>query len=135
MSDMRGELRRTYKIEAAHYLPRVHPSHQCHRMHGHNWEITIAVTGEVDEQMGWIVDFSKIDDVFSGQVHRPCDHRLLNEVDGLENPTSENFARWVWQKMWLALGTLPPAEWPEGARFAAVTVAENDRCSFTYRGE
>src|SRR4051794_4180653 len=85
------ELQRRYRFEAAHHLPRVADTHRCHRLHGHSYEIEITVTGEAGADTGWVIDFADIDAVAEA-VCAQLDHRLLNDIDGLENPTSEVLA-------------------------------------------
>ena len=109
---MRTELSRTFRIEAAHRLPNVPAEHKCARLHGHSFEVTLRVGGEVDARLGWIVDYADIDRAFE-PLHALLDHRYLNEVPGLENPTSELLARFVLQRMRLPVG-----------RLLSVTVAE-----------
>lgn len=109
---MRTEITKTFPIEAAHRLPNVPPDHKCARLHGHSFQITLHVTGEVDPQLGWIVDFAELTRAFQ-PIHALIDHRYLNEVPGLENPTSENLARFVLERVQLPAGKL-----------AAVSVAE-----------
>lgn len=92
------EIFKEFTIEAAHRLPNVPAGHKCGRLHGHTFRISVHVRGPVDAGMGWVVDFADIKAAFR-PVEEQIDHRYLNEVPGLENPTSENLARWVWQQI------------------------------------
>jgi 6-pyruvoyltetrahydropterin/6-carboxytetrahydropterin synthase len=87
-----------FQIEAAHLLPNLPAGHKCSRLHGHSYRIAVYIEGEVDEYTGWVMDFADIGKVFE-PVFEKLDHRYLNEIAGLENPTSENLARWVWQQL------------------------------------
>jgi 6-pyruvoyltetrahydropterin/6-carboxytetrahydropterin synthase len=89
---------RVFQIEAAHYLPNVPPGHKCSRMHGHSFRIEIHVSGEVGSQSGWVMDFADLKAAFK-PLHDRLDHYCLNEIEGLENPTSENLARWIWDRL------------------------------------
>jgi 6-pyruvoyltetrahydropterin/6-carboxytetrahydropterin synthase len=110
---VRTELSRTFRIEAAHRLPNVPADHKCARLHGHSFHITLHVGGEVDDRLGWIVDYADLDRAFE-PLHALLDHHYLNEVPGLENPTSELLARFVLERVKLSKG-----------RLLSVTVAEN----------
>lgn len=92
------ELFKQFSIEAAHWLPNVAADHKCRRMHGHSFQIQVYVRGPVDPQLGWVMDFAEIKAAFA-PVEDEIDHRCLNEVEGLENPTSENLARWLWRRL------------------------------------
>jgi len=118
----RFELRRSFRFEAAHHLPQAPDRHPCRRVHGHSYEVELQLVGELNESEGWVIDFATIDGAFS-PVRDELDHRLLNEVEGLENPTSELLARWVWQRL---TATLPG--------LAAVIVRETARSTCVYRG-
>lgn len=100
---VRTEISRQFRLEAAHRLPHVPPDHKCARLHGHSFSITVTVGGEVDPKLGWIVDFAELDRAFQ-PIHAALDHRYLNEVEGLDNPTSENLARWILQRLKLPRG-------------------------------
>jgi 6-pyruvoyltetrahydropterin/6-carboxytetrahydropterin synthase len=89
---------REMHFEAAHRLPNTPEGHKCRRLHGHSYRCEIHVGGTVDPHTGWIRDFSDIKDAFQPLLER-LDHYYLNEVEGLENPTSENLARWIWQRL------------------------------------
>jgi len=91
-----------FRFEAAHRLPHVSAHHKCARLHGHSFRVEIAVAGPVDEKTGWFVDFQKLYDAWK-PLHEQLDHRYLNEVSGLENPTSELLARWIWDRLQPAL--------------------------------
>jgi 6-pyruvoyltetrahydropterin/6-carboxytetrahydropterin synthase len=99
------EIFRGFTFEAAHRLPNVLDGHKCARLHGHSFRVDIYLAGPVNEHSGWIVDFSDIKKAFE-QVHNTLDHQYLNEIEGLENPTSENIARWIWQAIAPALPLL-----------------------------
>jgi 6-pyruvoyltetrahydropterin/6-carboxytetrahydropterin synthase len=89
---------RVFQIEAAHWLPNVPDGHKCARMHGHSFKIEVHVRGEVGEHSGWVMDFAELKQVFQ-PLFEQLDHRCLNDIEGLENPTSENLARWVWHRL------------------------------------
>ena len=90
------EIFKEFQIEAAHRLPNVPEGHKCARLHGHSFQITIYVSGPIDEDSGWVIDFAEIKRAFKPIFHQ-LDHNYLNDIDGLENPTSENLARWIWR--------------------------------------
>ena len=92
------EIYKDFRIEAAHLLPNVPDGHKCGRLHGHSFLIRIYVEGSPDQQTGWIIDFADIVQAFE-PIRKMLDHSYLNEIEGLENPTSENLAIWVWEKM------------------------------------
>lgn len=115
------QLIRTYAFEAAHLLPRVPPGHKCGFMHGHSYTVEIIVEGELDESAGWVIDFAEIDRAWTPLGHR-LDHKTLNDIPGLENPTSENLALWIWR----SLADLPG--------LAEVTISETARSKVRYRG-
>ena len=115
------ELFREFTFEAAHRLINVPDEHKCARLHGHSYRVEIRVTGPVDEHTGWVIDFAEIKDAFA-PLHDQLDHRYLNEVDGLSNPTSENLARWIWDRL---VGQLPLSE---------VVVRETCTSGCAYRG-
>ena len=87
-----------FSFDAAHRLPHVPEGHKCGRLHGHTFQVTIKLSGEVDEKMGWLMDFADIKTI-TQPVLEQLDHYYLNEIEGLENPTSENIAQWMWQKL------------------------------------
>ena len=95
---MSTRLERSYRFEAAHFLPKVPPGHKCARMHGHSYRVEITIQGEVDPERGWIMDFAEIDEHVLPLV-RLLDHQVLNEIDDLANPTSELLARWWWERL------------------------------------
>ena len=92
------EIFKQFSIEAAHWLPNVPPGHKCARMHGHSFQIQVHVRAPVDPHLGWVMDFAEIKAAFA-PIEDLIDHRCLNEVEGLENPTSENLARWLWKQL------------------------------------
>jgi 6-pyruvoyl tetrahydropterin synthase/QueD family protein len=121
---MRVELTKEYSFEAAHRLPRVPAEHKCARMHGHSFRIEVCVAGEVDERMGWLVDYAEITGAVEPLLKRELDHRALNDVPGLENPTSENLCAWLWRRIR-----------PQLQGLVSITVAETCTARCTYRGE
>lgn len=92
------EIYKEFSIEAAHRLPHVPEGHKCGRLHGHSFQVAIHVSGPVDSHTGWVMDFADIKAAFR-PVWEQLDHHYLNDIPGLENPTSENLARWIWQQL------------------------------------
>lgn len=89
---------RIFTLEAAHRLPNVPPGHKCARLHGHSFRVEVHVDGPVDERTGWVMDFADLRQAFQ-PTFDALDHQYLNEIPGLENPTSENLARWIWERL------------------------------------
>jgi 6-pyruvoyltetrahydropterin/6-carboxytetrahydropterin synthase len=87
-----------FRFEAAHRLPHVPAGHKCARLHGHSFKVELAISGQVNPQTGWLVDFGDIHQLWSS-LYDALDHRYLNEIPGLENPTSEVLAKWIWDQM------------------------------------
>jgi 6-pyruvoyltetrahydropterin/6-carboxytetrahydropterin synthase len=96
------EIFKEFTIEAAHKLPHVPPGHKCGRLHGHSFHLEIHVSGMLDAKLGWVIDFADIRSAFRS-IEEQLDHRYLNEIPGLENPTSENLAVWVWDRIKVTL--------------------------------
>lgn len=92
------ELVKDFRFEAAHWLPNVPEGHKCRRMHGHSFRGEIAVRGEIDPHIGWLIDFAELKALVDPLV-KQLDHYLLNEIEGLENPTSERVAIWFWERL------------------------------------
>jgi 6-pyruvoyltetrahydropterin/6-carboxytetrahydropterin synthase len=102
---VRVRLIKEYRFEAAHRLPRVPQGHKCARLHGHSFKIELAIAGPVDPNTGWFIDYGEIDGLWQ-PIHDRLDHNYLNEVEGLDNPTSEVLARWLWERLKPALPAL-----------------------------
>jgi 6-pyruvoyltetrahydropterin/6-carboxytetrahydropterin synthase len=119
---MRAEITKTLAFEAAHLLPNVPENHKCRRLHGHSFRVDIAIEGEVDPNLGWIMDFADLKKAFE-PLYAALDHNYLNEIPGLENPTSENLARWIWERLV-----------PQLPGLVEVTVHETCTSRCTYRG-
>ena len=86
-----------FTFEAAHKLPLVPQDHKCFNLHGHSFRVRVYVEGNINE-MGWVMDFADIK-LMCNPIIDVLDHSYLNELEGLDNPTSENIAIWIWQKL------------------------------------
>ena len=117
------EICKVFQFEAAHRLPNVPPGHKCARLHGHSFRVAVHVRGPVGADTGWVMDFADIKAAFDPLLKR-LDHYYLNEIEGLENPTSEHLARWVWRRL---KPTLP--------LLSKVVVYETCTSKCIYRGE
>ncbi|MEK6676895.1 MAG: 6-carboxytetrahydropterin synthase QueD [Planctomycetota bacterium] len=122
--DVAHEVRlvRTFTFEAAHRLPQAPVEHKCARLHGHSFRVDIVCEGKTDAQKGWLVDYGEIKVAFEPLMEQ-LDHQYLNEVPGLENPTAENIAVWIWHRLKPKLQFL-----------AEVSIAETCNTSCVYRG-
>ncbi len=114
---------KVFSIESAHRLPNLPDDHKCSRLHGHSFQIEIHVRGDVDPDTGWVMDFADISKLFK-PLFEQLDHRYLNDIPGLENPTSENLAKWVWERLQ-----------PDLPLLSAVHVRETCTAGCVYSGE
>lgn len=117
------EIFKEFTFDAAHRLPHVPSDHKCSRLHGHSYRVAVHVEGEMDERAGWIMDFEDIKCAMQPVLNR-LDHYFLNEIEGLENPTSEILARWIWTRLEERLTGL-----------AQVTVRETCTSGCSFRGD
>lgn len=116
------EIWKEFGFEAAHRLPHVPPGHKCARLHGHSFRVEVRVAGPLREPEGWVMDFADLTAAWR-PIHDTLDHHYLNEIPGLENPTSEVLARWIWDRL---APTLPG--------LASVVVRETCTTGCVYRG-
>ena len=119
---MQLELRKTFQFEAAHLLPHLPKAHKCRRLHGHSFKVEVAVAGKCDPKLGWVMDYADISAAVK-PVWSKLDHFYLNEIPGLDNPTSENLAVWIWNRLQPKLPLL-----------TEVVVAETCQSRCVYRG-
>ena len=116
------EIYREFTFEAAHRLPNVPEGHKCARLHGHSYKVTVHIDGPVEQDTGWVMDFGDLKRTVKPLIDQ-LDHYYLNEVPGLENPTSEVLAKWVWDRL---ADSLP---------LTAIAVQETCTSGCIYRGE
>ncbi len=117
------EISKEFNFEAAHRLPNLPAGHKCSRLHGHSFRVVIRIDGPVAQPTGWVLDFGDIKAAFKPLLDR-LDHYYLNEIEGLENPTSEMLAIWIWQRLQ-----------PQLPLLSAVVVRETCTTECVYRGE
>jgi len=120
---MKIELRKTFDFEAAHWLPTFPQGHKCRRMHGHSFHVDVVVVGEVDAARGYLQDYGEIKSAIE-PVRQRLDHYVLNEIEGLENPTAEILAKWIYDRI------QPRLPW-----LAEVRVHETCTTQAVYRGD
>ncbi len=120
---MQVEIARTFSFCAAHALPQAGAGHQCRNTHGHNFSVEVVVQGEVDPDRGWLMDYGDLKRRVAPVISQ-LDHAQLNKIAGLENPTSENLARWIWDQLQTELPGLE-----------RITISETSSTRCTYRGD
>jgi 6-pyruvoyltetrahydropterin/6-carboxytetrahydropterin synthase len=112
---------KNFVFDAAHWLPHVPEGHKCGRMHGHTYRVTLSLEGELDPQLGWVEDFGELKAAFAPLLAR-LDHRCLNEIEGLDNPTAEVLAAWLFERLR-----------PDLPQLAEVTVEETPSSTASFR--
>lgn len=118
-----AELSADFTLASARWLPNVSEGHPCGRVHGHTFGVRLVVRGAIDPDSGWVIDFADLAAAWA-PVQDALDHRLLNEVPGLENPTSEHIALWIWNSLRAQVPSL-----------AAVEISETGGFRVVYRGD
>ena len=117
------ELVTSFGFEASHQLDKAPEHSKCRRLHGHSWKVEVQVAGPVDPETGWVVDYDDIQAACE-PIYDALDHRHLNEVEGLSNPTSEMVAVWIWERLA-----------PELTGLKAVVVHETCTARCIYKGQ
>jgi 6-pyruvoyltetrahydropterin/6-carboxytetrahydropterin synthase len=125
MIKCRTEISKEFRFEAAHRLPFVPAGHKCGRIHGHSFAARITITGPLDEKLGWLMDYADLKEIVEPFIAM-MDHNYLNDIKGLENPTSENVALWLVHKIGPLL---------QGPRLSSVTLSETCESSCTVHVE
>lgn len=118
---MAHRITKRFSFDSAHWLPNVPEGHKCGRLHGHTYAVTLGLEGELDDAMGWIVDFGDIKSVWK-PLEKRLDHHCLNDIEGLENPTAEVMSRWIYEALK-----------PDLPQLADVTVSETANTTAVYR--
>ncbi|MEL6837477.1 MAG: 6-carboxytetrahydropterin synthase QueD [Bacteroidota bacterium] len=117
------EIFKKFTFDSAHYLPFVPDDHKCRRVHGHTYSVRLFIKGDLDPKLGWVADFGDLKAAWR-PIEKQLDHHMLNEVPGLENPTAENIAIWIWRKIK-----------PDLPLLSKVEVCENATSGVLYAGE
>ncbi|HEX4085465.1 MAG TPA: 6-carboxytetrahydropterin synthase QueD [Chthoniobacteraceae bacterium] len=120
---MRARLTKDFTFEAAQTLPNAPEGHKCRLMHGHSFKVEVSVEGEVDPHLGWVYDHARISDAIKPLLEK-LDHGYLNEIEGLANPTIENMAAWLWQRLT-----------PQCPGLCEIVIHETPTARCIYRGE
>tara|TARA_B100000959_G_scaffold273462_1_gene324032 strand:- start:715 stop:1110 length:396 start_codon:yes stop_codon:yes gene_type:complete len=115
---------RTYIIHAARFIPTLNSSHPCSKMHGHTFKIIVELDGLIDKKTGFLMDFYDLDIIVENEIIKKIDHKILNDIDGLENPSSENLSIWIWNQL---IDHLPI--------LAKITISEEDGTGIKYSGK
>ena len=92
------EIYKEFSFDSAHFLPNVPVGHKCREMHGHTYRLKVFIKGELDPELGWIMDFKDLKEALLPVIDQ-LDHKLINNIQGLQNPTAENITVWIWQQI------------------------------------
>ena len=90
---------RTYTVHSARFIPTLDSNHPCSKMHGHTFKIIIELDGPINKDTGFVMDFYDLDVIVNEKIIKKIDHKVLNEIDGLDNPSSEFLSIWIWNKL------------------------------------
>jgi len=120
---MKARLTKDFYFESAQRLPRLPEGHPCKELHGHSFKVEVSIEGEVDPEIGWIYDHARISEAMEPIIEE-LDHSYLNDIPGLENPTIENMAAWIWKRLALILPGL-----------AEIVLHETPKARVSYQGQ
>ncbi len=115
---------RTYTIHSARFIPTLDSNHPCSKMHGHTFKIIIELDGPIDDAIGFVMDFYDLDTIVDNKIIKKIDHKILNEIEGLENPSSEYLSIWIWNKL---IDSLP--------MLSQITISEEHGTGIQYSGK
>ena len=115
---------RTYTLHSARFIPTLDTNHPCSKMHGHTFKIIIEIDGSIDEQTGFVMDFYDLDIIVNDKIINKIDHKILNDIEGLENPSSEHLSVWIWNQLIVHIPIL-----------SEITVSEDIGTGIKYSGQ
>tara|TARA_B100000959_G_C14873567_1_gene579379 strand:- start:283 stop:642 length:360 start_codon:yes stop_codon:yes gene_type:complete len=115
---------RTFRFHSARYLPKLDDDHICKKMHGHTFNLTIYVKGKINKKNGFVIDFYDIDKIVNNKIISKIDHKVLNDLPDLPNPTSEHLCKWIWDKLHLQFDIL-----------SKIILSEDHGTGIVYKGE
>jgi 6-pyruvoyltetrahydropterin/6-carboxytetrahydropterin synthase len=118
---MNARITKAFNFDAAHHLPHVPAGHKCGRPHGHSYRVILGLEGPLHPELGWVQDYGEVKEAFAPLLER-FDHHDLNEIPGLENPTAEMLAIYIYEELKPVLPLL-----------ADVTVCESPTAEAVYR--
>src|SRR5262245_22653904 len=120
------EIYREFSFDAAHYLPMLPEGHKCNEMHGHTYHLKVYIKGNLNPTPGWVMDFKEMKNKINTVIDE-VDHKTLNKLPGLENPTAENIILWFWQKLKPLLPDLSRIELKETASTGVIYSGEDNQ--------
>jgi 6-pyruvoyltetrahydropterin/6-carboxytetrahydropterin synthase len=115
---------RTFRFHAARHLPNLDDNHICKQTHGHTFNLTVYVEGNIDTTTGFVIDFFDIDKIVNANILSIIDHKLLNDIPNLSNPTSENLSKWIWNTLAVKIDGL-----------SKISLSEDHGTGIIYKGE
>jgi len=115
---------RTFRFHSARHLPLLDDNHICKKMHGHTFNLKVYITGKVDNKNGFIIDFYDIDQIVNDRIISKIDHKVLNDLPNLSNPTSEHLCKWIWDKLYQHFNSL-----------TKIILSEDHGTGIVYKGE
>ena len=121
------EIYKNYKFHASRYLINVPKGHICSKMHGHTFTLTIVIDGPINKETDFVMDFYDIDAIYKKHIHNALDHQILNDVEGLESPTTENLCIWVFQRL--------KGAFPNSVDLVSISINEGEDYGCSYYGE
>ena len=119
------KLFKEYKIHSARFLSKLPPDHPCSKMHGHTFFVKLLLSGNPDPENDFIIDFYELDKIFEGHIFKVLDHSILNDIEGLESPTTENIAKWIYDKLKSILPIIDSVSVTEGENYGCIYEGEN----------
>ena len=115
---------RTYTLHAARFIPTLDKTHPCSKMHGHTFKIIVEIDDSINEQTGFVMDIYDLDVIVNDKIIKVIDHKILNDIKGLENPSSEYLSIWIWSKLIVYIPIL-----------SEITVSEDNGTGIKYSGQ
>ena len=118
------EVFRSFRFHAARFLPNLDDSHICKKMHGHTFNLTVHINGPIMKRNGFVIDFFDVDKTVDKYIISKIDHQVLNNINNLDNPTSEYLCKWIWDNLEKQINGL-----------SKIVLSEDHGTGIIYKGE